>query len=177
MTNKKIIILVGPSGSGKTSIGDALEERSIPRLVTTTTRAARKGETDGIDYYFRDFSKMSPADFVEQTLYNKNRYGLSKNEVQSMLKKHNIVHVSLDRDGARAVKKKYPNESYIIFVKITVDEMIKRMEKRGDSKRKINERVTLALETGELNAPKEADLVIENISIKESVEKIISQFA
>ncbi|MDN6731768.1 MAG: guanylate kinase, partial [Atopostipes suicloacalis] len=59
MANKKIIILVGPSGSGKTSIGKVLEEKSIPRLITTTTRKARVGEIDGRDYYFEDIVNMN----------------------------------------------------------------------------------------------------------------------
>ena len=82
-----MIILVGPSGSGKTSIGKVLEEQSIPRLVTTTTRPAREGETEGVDYYFRDFSKEDMKEFIEQTVYNNNRYGLTKAEVSSMLEK------------------------------------------------------------------------------------------
>lgn len=173
MTNKKIIILVGPSGSGKTSIGEVLEENFIPRLVTTTTRAARPGEVEGIDYYFRDLSEMDPNKFVEQTFYNKNRYGLTKDEVHSKLEEHKIVHVSLDRKGSKAVKEKYPNESFVVFVKITEDEMIERMEKRGDSKSQIKERVHFARENDELIVPKEADLVIKNKNVKESAKKII----
>lgn len=168
-----MIILVGPSGSGKTSIGKVLEEQSIPRLVTTTTRPAREGETEGVDYYFRDFSKEDMKEFIEQTVYNNNRYGLTKAEVSSMLEKHNIVHVSLDKKGAKALKKNYPKESFVVFVKITEDEMIKRMRKRGDSERQINERVIFAKETDELNPPPETDLIIKNENIKDSAKLIM----
>lgn len=174
MKNKKIIILVGPSGSGKTSIGEVLEERSIPRLVTTTTRAARAEEIDGLDYYFRDFSEVNMDKFVEQTIYNKNRYGLTKAEVHSMLEKYDIVHVSLDKSGADALKKAYPKESFVVFVKITENEMIKRMQKRGDSEEQINERVVFARETDELLPAKETDLTIRNIDIEESAQMIIN---
>ena len=102
MKNKKIIVLVGPSGSGKTSIGQILEQKGIPRLVTTTTRPARLGEVDGTDYYFRDFTEQDMDEFVEQTIYNKNRYGLTKAEVESMLEKNDLVHVSLDKQIGRA---------------------------------------------------------------------------
>lgn len=174
MTNKKIIILVGPSGSGKTSIGEVLEKKFIPRLVTTTTRPARPGEIEGVDYYFRDLSEMNPNKFVEQTFYNKNRYGLTKDEVHSKLEEHKIVHVSLDRKGAKAVKEKFPEESFVVFVKITEEEMSERMEKRGDSKSQIEERIFFARENDELIAPKEADLIIKNENVKESAEIIIS---
>lgn len=174
MADKKIIILVGPSGSGKTSIGKKLEEKSIPRLVTTTTRSARSNEIDGKDYYFRKPSEMEKDDFVEQTIYNENQYGLTKDEISTKLKKHDRVHVSLDKNGARAVKEKYPKESFIIFVKIKEEEMVKRMKKRGDSKMQIQERLSLAQATKELVPLEEADLVIRNKEIDETVKEIMN---
>lgn len=177
MTDKTIIILVGPSGSGKTSIGQVLEKKSAPRLVTTTTRETRAGEKEGIDYYFRDFSTADKDQFVEQTVYNNNRYGLTKAEVESMLAKHDIVHVSLDKNGAEALQEAYPKESFVVFVKITEDEMVKRMKKRGDKKEEIKERLAFAKKTDELNAPEIADLTIQNINIEESADKILNQLA
>ncbi|MDN6196337.1 MAG: guanylate kinase, partial [Atopostipes suicloacalis] len=104
MNDKKIIIIVGPSGSGKTSIGERLEKKSIPRLITTTTRPARSKEQEGVDYYFRKLSEMEISDFVEQTKYHNNRYGLTKAEIEAKLEKHDLVHVSLDKSGAKALK-------------------------------------------------------------------------
>lgn len=175
MTTKKIIILVGPSGSGKTTIGEMLNKKSIPRLVTTTTRPARDGEVEGVDYYYRDFSKMNTDDFVEQTIYNNNCYGLTQKEVQSMLEKYDVVHVSLDKQGAQALKEAYPDESFIVFVEITKNEMIERMRKRGDSEKQIRERVRFAKKTKELDPPENADLKIRNIDVKKSAQIIIDQ--
>ena len=104
MTDKCIIVLVGPSGSGKTSIGDVLTaEHGVPKLVTTTTREPRMGEVDGVDYYFREFSELDSDAFVEQTIYNNNRYGLTKEEVDSRLEKYQVVHVSLDQRDRKSV--------------------------------------------------------------------------
>lgn len=172
---KKIIILVGPSGSGKTSIGQMLEKKSIPRLVTTTTRSARDGEVEGVDYYFRDYSEMKMEDFVEQTVYNNNRYGLTKLEVESMLKKQDVVHVSLDKQGAQALKDAYPEESFIVFVEITENEMIERMRKRGDSEQQIKERVDFAQKTKEFTPPENVDLKIRNINVEESAQVIMDR--
>lgn len=173
MSDKTIVILVGPSGSGKTSIGEILEKNSIPRLVTTTTRPARVGEIDGVDYYFRDFSEKDMDEFIEQTVYNKNRYGLTKAEVQTKLNQHDVVHVSLDKAGAQALQEAYPKESCIVFVEISEDEMIERMKKRGDPEKQINERVAFARATNELSAPEEADLIIKNIDKQDSADRII----
>lgn len=173
MTKKKIIVLVGPSGSGKTSIGEVLTKRGIPRLVTTTTRPPRESEKNGVDYYFRDFSEVEMDEFVEQTVYNGNRYGLTRAEVNSMLEKFDVVHVSLDRHGAEAVKEVYPKEAFVIFVPISEEEMIRRMQLRGDSPAEINERIAFSRKTNELTPPPDTDLIVENIEVEETAEKII----
>lgn len=175
MAEKTIIVLVGPSGSGKTSIGEVLSNNDIPRLVTTTTRQPREGEINGIDYYFRDFSEVELDDFVEQTIYNGNRYGLTKDEVVSMLEKHDTVHVSLDQSGAKAVKEAFPEETFVVFVQIDEAQMIERMKQRGDSIEEIKARVHFSRETNELQAPAYADVIVENKNINEAALKIMNR--
>lgn len=166
--------MVGPSGSGKTSIGEVLSQNGVQRLTTTTTRKPRAGEVNGVDYYFREFSELDGDDFVEQTIYNYNRYGLTKEEVSNQLKQHDIVHVSLDQSGAEAVLETFPNEAIIIFVSITEEEMVRRMEKRGDSEAAIKERIRFCRETDELTPPKFADLIIINDHIEKAAKKILT---
>ncbi len=175
MSNKTMIVLVGPSGSGKTSIGEVLTENNIPRLVTTTTRQPRAGEINRVDYYFRDFSEVELDEFVEQTIYNGNRYGLTKKEVVSMLEQNDTVHVSLDQSGAQAVKENFPKETFVVFVQITEEQMIQRMKHRGDSPEEIKARVQFCRETNELEAPDFADILVENKDINEAALKIIEQ--
>lgn len=173
MSNKCIIVMVGPSGSGKTSIGEVLSENGVQRLTTTTTRSPREGEVDGVDYYFREFSEIDADEFVEQTTYNGNRYGLTKDEVKNQLKDHDFVHVSLDQSGAEAVLEAFPNEAYIVFVSITEEEMVQRMEKRGDSEKAIKERIRFCRETDELTAPEFADMILINKNIELTAKQIL----
>ena len=53
-----LVIISGPSGVGKDTIIDALRRRhhdpEYHYVVTCTTRAARPGEVDGVDYHFLD---------------------------------------------------------------------------------------------------------------------------
>ena len=174
MSNKRIIVMVGPSGSGKTSIGEVLSQSGVQRLITTTTRKPRAGEVNGVDYYFREFSELDGDDFVEQTIYNYNRYGLTKEEVSNQFKQHDVVHVSLDKSGAEAVLETFPDEALIIFVSITEEEMVRRMEKRGDSEAAIKERIRFCRETDELTPPKFADLIIINDNIEKTAKKILA---
>lgn len=177
MSGKRIIVLVGPSGSGKTTLGEELSKKGYPKLVTTTTRKPRHGETDGIDYYFRSEEDLDPDDFVEQTVYNDRLYGLTKAEVREALIHHPLVHVSLDRNGAKAMKAVYPEETFVVFVYVSEEEMEKRMKARGDKENKIAERIRFSQSTDELKPPEEADLVIENKTVEDSVERIVNAVA
>src|SRR5436309_16121102 len=50
----RVVVISGPSGAGKTTLLKRLYERQ-PRLVpsvSATTRPARRGEQDGVDYHF-----------------------------------------------------------------------------------------------------------------------------
>lgn len=175
MLKGRIIVLVGPSGSGKTTIGDILTEYGIKKLITTTTRKPREGEKDGVDYYFRNADKLNPDDFIEQTTYNGNIYGLTKEEVGRSLEKNNQVHVSLDKSGAKILKETFPEETVVFFISVTLEAMLKRMEKRGDSREKIEERIAFCQSTGELSPPKETDFVVNNIDLSKTAEEILTK--
>lgn len=165
--------MVGPSGSGKTTIGEALSKKGVAKLVTTTTRLPRPGEKEGVDYYFRKAEELDPDDFIEQTIYNDRVYGLTKVEVKNALDNHDIVHVSLDRNGSRAMKQSFPEETRVVFIQISKEAMEKRMRKRGDSEEKIIERLTHSHRTDELIPPEETDVVVENVDVEQTVEEIL----
>lgn len=81
-----MLVLIGPSASGKTEIAKILiRDFGMKKLVTYTTRPARPGEQDGIDYHFvtvDEFKALDEAEeFVETTFYNGNYYGSRKRDV------------------------------------------------------------------------------------------------
>jgi len=57
-----LLVLAGPAGSGKSTLCDRLvkEIPGFARVVTTTTRAPRPGEVDGVHYHF-----LTPEQFDE----------------------------------------------------------------------------------------------------------------
>lgn len=171
--NHKIIVLVGPSGSGKTSMGGKLSERGYKKLVTTTTRKPRPGEVDGVDYYFRNQSDLNEDDFIEQTHYNQELYGLTKAEVDESLRDNQIVHVSLDRNGAKVLKDQWPEKTVVVFITVSREDMANRMRLRGDKEHIIQERLNHCEETRELTPPEQTDYVVENHDIDQALEVLI----
>ena len=60
-----MVILVGASASGKTEVARYLQAvYGMRKATTTTSRPPRKGERDGIDYFFvskEDFERLFEA--------------------------------------------------------------------------------------------------------------------
>ena len=92
MSSKGLLFIVSaPSGAGKTTLVERLVEQT-PRLKMSrsyTSRAARHGETDGVDYNFvtRDrFEAMIAADeFLEWADVFGNLYGTAAADTDRLL--------------------------------------------------------------------------------------------
>ncbi len=170
---KRILVLVGVSGSGKTTIQEELAEHNMKKLVTTTTRKPRRGEEEGKDYYFISKEDLDDYDFIERTFYNDNHYGLTRQEIEGALREYDCVHVSLDQNGAKALKEIYGDLVTVIFFDVSEEDMIARLKHRGDSFEKIKERLAHGYDSGEFKAPKQTDLIVENDNISETVDQIM----
>lgn len=109
-----IYVIIGPSGSGKTAIVERFL-REYPgvavKAVTTTTRSPRKGELDGVHYYFisnSEFEKLQGKNrFLECAEYPKGSgqlYGLTVTEIAQLLSTGKTVLVILEENGLDALK-------------------------------------------------------------------------
>ncbi|MDN6626728.1 MAG: AAA family ATPase [Pisciglobus halotolerans] len=174
-SQQEILVLVGPSGSGKTTISQLLAERGIPKVVTSTTRKPRQGEIEGVHYYFKTMEQMETEPFIEQTVYAENRYGLTVSEIKEKLSAYDRVQVTLDKNGAEAMKAQFPDETKIIFFQVSKEEMQKRMEARGDKEEDIKTRLLFGQQTKELEPFFETDLVIKDGAPDEIAEYIMKE--
>jgi guanylate kinase len=122
-----LVIISGPSGVGKDTIIDEMRrrERETGRdgerhyVVTTTTRAPREGEVDGIDYNFvsRDEFLRIWADrgFLEANELYGNWYGSPRQQVRDALSVGKDVLLKIDVQGAQVVKEQV-SEALLIFI-------------------------------------------------------------
>ena len=73
-------VLVGSSGSGKSTMAHILEqEYGLRRCITSTTRPPRAGETDGVDYHFRNH--LNPEEMFEHAAFGGYEYGITRDEL------------------------------------------------------------------------------------------------
>lgn len=135
-----MIILVGKSASGKTELCKTLTSfYGYKKFVTSTTRAPRVGEINGIDYNFLTldtFLKMKENnEFIETTFYNGNYYGTEKKLIDDK------TVLIVESNGLISFKKL--NIKNIVSYLLELDEpsRIKRMIERGDSQNTIDSRI------------------------------------
>lgn len=104
-----ILTITGPSLSGKSTLESMLESAGVvKRAVSTTTRKPRAGEKDGFHYHFISKSefeeKINNEKMIEHVEFDRNYYGVSKEEVQKLLTQGDSVAMVVEPEGARQIK-------------------------------------------------------------------------
>lgn len=146
------IVLSGPSGVGKGSICKSiLDKFNSWYSVSMTTRSPREGEIDGKDYYFVSVSefekKIEEDDFLEYAKYNNNYYGTLKSVINEKLDNNIDVITEIEINGARNIKKIYPDSVLIYILPPSLEELKDRLIKRNtESIEVINERMNITME-------------------------------
>lgn len=146
-----LFIISAPSGTGKTTLCELLKKR-VPRLarsVSVTTRPPRRGEINGRDYIFltrKEFEKRKRSGGLLEWARNFGRYyGTPRDKVLKLLKSGKDVILAIDVKGAMKVKRLYPGGVFIFIVPPSLDELKKRLKRRGtDGIKEIKKRIEIA---------------------------------
>ena len=134
-----MVILSSPSGVGKTTITKKLQQKykSFTISVSHTTRSPRSNEVNGVDYNFistNQFKKMiSEGKFYEYAKIFENYYGTLKQNVDTTIKKNDIIF-DIDWQGTKQLSK-FKNLKLIKIFLITdnKDELKQRLIKRNQN--------------------------------------------
>lgn len=182
MKKGKFIVVSGPSGVGKGTICNILmKEINAEYSVSYTTRERRSGEVDGVNYNFisrEEFEKqIKMGQFLEYNFYNGNYYGTKKDFVLNKINNGINIFSEIDVNGAKNVKKIFPDALLIYVAPPSISELRKRLIDRGtESLDKIEERLKIAED--ELKQTDFYDYVVVNDQIDDAVlefRKILSK--
>ena len=175
----QLFILSAPSGSGKTSLADGVLQR-LSRLrfsISYTTRTARRGERDGVEYFFvsrQRFREMiERQEFLEFAQVYGHYYGTSARFVQKTLASGMDVLLDIDVQGAAKVKRQQPAAIGIFVLPPSWQELERRLRRRGlDDAEVIESRLRVARQ--EIQAWGDYDYVIVNQDVETAIDELRS---
>jgi guanylate kinase len=181
-----LVVISAPSGGGKTTLCQQLlaARPEMTRAITCTTRPARPGEEEGVDYYFLDaasFLRRVQADnFLEHATVYGHRYGTLKSEVFGSLRQGKNVLLNVDVQGAATILKRARENPELgralVSVFLTPPSMAileERLCKRGtDAAAVIQQRLSLARH--EIAQWKQFDYLILSASIGEDLRRMLA---
>lgn len=134
MSKGKLVVLSAPSGTGKTSICRLLLERNDEWAfsVSSTTREAREGEVEGVDYIFIDNKKFEHqvqfGDFIEWEWVHGNKYGTLLSQLEEALDDGKTMLLDLDVKGGVSIMNEFPDETLAIFIEPPGDDLAEMKE-------------------------------------------------
>lgn len=171
-----LIIMSGPSGSGKgTIVNELIKNPQYYVSISITTRKARIGEEEGINYFFRSeeefFRLKDNNELLEWANFCGNYYGTPKSNVEQKLKEGKNVILEIEVQGAFKVKNLYPESVFIFVVPPSMGELRKRLINRGTEKHSVIEkRIERAVE--EIKLMSKYDYIVVNDALLTAVSNI-----
>lgn len=175
-----LLVLAGPAGSGKSTLCDRLvnEDPAFSRVITTTTRAPREGEIDGVHYHFftpAQFDEnLAAGAFLEWAWVHSNpgsgidrRYGTLAASVLEPLARGQDLVMSVDVQGVESFRRAARANPLLarclttVFIRVDRDRLLARMRSRAqDDEAEIARRMATA--EAELREADKFDHIIES---------------
>ncbi|HEV7397806.1 MAG TPA: guanylate kinase [Pyrinomonadaceae bacterium] len=173
-----LFVVSSPSGGGKgTLINRVL--KTVPGLsysVSYTTRAPRKGEVDGADYFFvstSQFEELVAADqFLEWARVHGNLYGTSRAQVLKEIGERRDIILEVDVQGAASVRKLLADAVSIFIVPPSFEVLNQRLVARNTDS-------ALELELRLRNAPIELRnyVAFDYVIVNDDLDRASAQLA
>jgi len=176
----KIVIISSPSGGGKTSIcrrllTPARKQRGWRFSISYTTRAKRKGERHGREYFFVDDSQF--AGLVKQDFFAEHfkvhlyRYGTPRGPLENVLAKGGVMLLDVDVQGARRLKRLYP-QAVTIFILPPSERALRMRLKRRGTETAAQLKVRFENAKKEMRLFRDFEYAVVNDELSEAVRKV-----
>jgi guanylate kinase len=172
-----LFIVSAPSGTGKTTLVERLVQ-VLPNLRMSrsyTSRPARNGERDGVDYNFisrEEFQRrIGQCAFLEWADVFGNLYGTGAADVEQLLGEGGDVALVIDVQGARQVKARGVDHTSIFILPPSFQVLEQRLRGRSkDTEEEMQDR--LATARNEASSYADYDYVVVNDELDPTVVRL-----
>ncbi|MBN9633961.1 MAG: guanylate kinase [Actinobacteria bacterium] len=177
----RVVVLSGPSAVGKSTVVRCLRER-VPDLhfsVSATTRAARPGEVDGVDYTFvsaEEFQRLiDEGELLEWAEIHGGlqRSGTPARPVREAIAAGHPVLIEVDLAGARAIKESMPEVLTVFLAPPSWAALESRLVGRGTESAEVQAR-RLDTARAELAAQDSFDVTVVNSQLESACAELVS---
>lgn len=175
-----LVIISGPSGAGEDSVIEGLRERNIPikRVITTVTRNMRPKEKQGKPYYFVSMKKFENMiqnnELAEWAQVYDSKRGATKKELERIqTQKDKIGLWKIDWHGVKTAKELFPDILAIMISVPDIDELVERLEDRGDPKQNIQSRIDFTKEWLEHKNIYDYEVINKENKLNQTIDKVI----
>jgi len=173
----QLFIVSAPSGTGKTTLVERLVQK-VPGLRMSrsyTSRSARMGEQDGVDYNFitrQHFEELvGDGAFLEWADVFGNYYGTAAADTEAMLAQGDDVVLVIDVQGARQVRSRGIETIGIFVLPPSAAVLEQRLRGRSkDSEDQVRRRLQVA--STEVDEYTQYEYVIVNDELEGAVERL-----
>lgn len=173
-----LIVLSGPSGVGKGTVRKELFSQpntNYEYSISMTTRQPRKGEVDGVDYFFKTRDEfevlIEEGGLLEHAEFVGNYYGTPLAYVNETLDAGRDVFLEIEVQGAAQIREKAPDALFIFLAPPSITELRDRLVGRGtETEEVIAKRIATANE--EVEMMNLYDYVVENDEVQNACERI-----
>jgi guanylate kinase len=172
-----LFVISAPSGTGKTTVAERLVQ-VVPDLSLSrsyTSRAARPGEVNGIDYNFitrARFEEMIAGNaFLESAEVFGNLYGTGAVDAEADLAAGRDLVLVIDVQGARQVRTRWPGTVGVFVLPPSFGVLERRLRGRSaDTEEAMQRRLQTARD--EVAAFMEYDYVVVNDELEACVDRV-----
>jgi guanylate kinase len=170
-----LFIVSAPSGAGKTTLIKKLLKLlpDVALSVSYTTRSRRPGEIAGKDYHFVGVKKFvalrARSGFAEWARVHGSLYGTPRAPLERRLRRGGDVLLDIDVQGARKIKRQYPDAVSIFVLPPSLGELEHRLALRGTDRREII-RKRLVAARREIRELMRYDYVVVNRELRRAVQ-------
>ncbi|MDD2214101.1 MAG: guanylate kinase [Oscillospiraceae bacterium] len=184
--SKGVVLCVsGPSGVGKGTVIAALQRlvrqnnqhQQIDHSVSVTTREPRPGETEGVDYYFRNreaFEQLlREGEILEHDEYCGNYYGTPRAPILDRMNQGIDVVMDVTVPGSLETIRNFPAAIGIFLLPPSFTELRRRLEGRGTEKPEAIE-LRMAKAVTEIKQASRFKYIVVNYDVAETARQILA---